>query len=100
MQAKAAVAVALAMALAGCSGAPDAIRATSAYTYQLRVPIRDVASEQVATRERLAARATEVCHGQYWFLMEQFSTHYREPALIWDISCANPAQAHFEKGTR
>jgi hypothetical protein len=86
--------------LVGCSGLPSALRATSANTYQLRASIHDVASEQVAAREALAKRANEVCHGQYWFLMEQFSTYYNEPALIWDISCAAPGTARFEKGTR
>jgi hypothetical protein len=86
--------------LAGCGGAPPALRATSANTYQVRATIHDVASEQVAAREALAARSTELCHGQYWFLMEQFSTYYKEPALIWDISCAPPGTARFEKGTR
>src|SRR5262249_28658346 len=90
----------LAALVAGCSGVPPALRATSANTYQLRATIHDVASEQVAVRDALAERSTELCHGQYWFLMEPFDTHYAEPALIWDICCAPPGVARFEKGAR
>jgi hypothetical protein len=82
-------AVAVLLFVSACTGEPS-VRSTGRFSYQISAPIHDVASEQVKVRTALATRAEKLCGGRYVLRLEQFSTYYKEPSLIWDVSCRSP----------